>query len=270
MAKLSIMTSVCPDWTVDEIVDGMQRHGYEGLEPRVGWGHKAGLELDMSASDRDAARAKLDDAGLTFSCVATGARMAAEDPSELDGYVEEARKGIDLAGDLGAPVVRTFGGARGKGQLMGIVNRTVEAYKRIVDHAASRSVTVMLETHDEWCVSAHVRAVVERVDHLNMGVLWDFMHTQRMMERPAETMATIGSYTRHIHAHDGLYRDSGLQLNTVGLGEGELDHATPLKLLNDAGYDGHFSVEVIHKVGSDHDADGIMKQYAEGFAKIRP
>ena len=40
--------------------------------------------------------------------------------------------------------------------------------------------------------------------------------------------------------------------------------------MNDAGYDGHFSVEVIHKVGSDHDADGIMKQYAEGFAKIRP
>ena len=52
MVKLSTMTSVCPDWTVDEIVEGMQRHGYLGLEPRVGWGHKAGLELDTPAADR--------------------------------------------------------------------------------------------------------------------------------------------------------------------------------------------------------------------------
>lgn len=270
MVKLSTMTSVCPDWTVAEIVEGMLKHGYEGLEPRVGWGHKAGLELDSSSSDRDGARAKLEAAGLRVCCVATGARFATEDPSELAGYIEEAKKGIDLAADLGAPVVRTFGGQRGKGQLLGIVNRTAEAYKQVMDHAAERGVTVMLETHDEWCVSAQVRSVVERVNHPNMAVLWDFMHTQRFMERTEETMATIGSLTRHIHAHDGRYRENGTALDTVDLGQGELDHETPLRLLNEIGYDGYFSVEVIHKPGSDHDADGTLKNYAEGFAKVKP
>ncbi|MBK35531.1 MAG: hypothetical protein CME26_08395 [Gemmatimonadetes bacterium] len=270
MVKLSTMTSVCPDWTVDEIVEGMLKHGYEGLEPRVGWGHKAGLELDSSSSDRDGARAKLEAAGLRVCCVATGARFATEDSSELAGYIEEAKKGIDLAADLGAPVVRTFGGQRGKGQLLGIINRTAEAYKQVMDHAAERGVTVMLETHDEWCVSAQVRAVVERVNHPNMAVLWDFMHTQRFMERTEETMATIGSLTRHIHAHDGRYRENGTALDTVDLGQGELDHETPLRLLNEIGYDGYFSVEVIHKPGSDHDADGTLKNYAEGFAKVKP
>ena len=270
MVKLSTMTSVCPDWAVDEIVEGMLKHGYEGLEPRVGWGHKAGLELDSSSSDRDGARAKLEAAGLRVCCVATGARFATEDPSELAGYIEEAKKGIDLAADLGAPVVRTFGGQRGKGQLLGIVNRTAEAYKQVMDHAAERGVTVMLETHDEWCVSAHLIAVVERVNHPNMAVLWDFMHTQRFMERTEETMATIGSLTRHIHAHDGRYRENGTALDTVDLGQGELDHETPLRLLNEIGYDGYFSVEVIHKPGSDHDADGSLKNYAEGFAKVKP
>ncbi len=81
MVKLSTMTSVCPDWKVDEIVEGMQRNGYLGLEPRVGWGHKAGLELDTSAADRDVARAKLEDAGFRFSCVATCAGFVTEDPS---------------------------------------------------------------------------------------------------------------------------------------------------------------------------------------------
>ena len=270
MIKLSTMTSVTPDMTLDQIIEAMQKYGYQGLEPRAGWGHAAGLELDTPAADRDAARGKLEGAGLAVSCVATGARFAAEDASELDGYIDETNKAIDLAADLGGACVRTFGGARGKGELRGIVNRTAEAYKRVVDHAGERGVTVLMETHDEWCNSAHVRSVVETVNHPNLAILWDFMHTQRMGEKPAESMAVIGSLTKHIHAHDGRYEDNGKKLVTVGLGEGELDHGTPLKLLNDAGFDGFFSVEVIHKPDSDHDAEGVMKQYAEGFGKIKP
>ena len=268
MVKLSTMTSVTPDWTLDQIIEGMQKHGYQGLEPRAGWGHAAGLELDTTPADRDAARSKLEAAGLAVSCIATGARFAAEDSSELDGYIAETDKAIDLVADLGGGLVRTFGGARGKGEVRGIVNRTADAYKRVVDHAADRGVIVMMETHDEWCNSAQVRSVVETVNHPNLGVLWDFMHTQRMGERPEETMGVIGALTKHVHAHDGRYVDGGRKLDTVGLGEGELDHGTPLKLLSDAGFDGYFSVEVIHKPGSDHDAEGVMKQYGEGFRAL--
>ena len=268
MIKLSTMTSVCPDWDVDQIVDGMKRHGYQGLEPRVGWGHAAGIELDMPAAARAAARTRLEGEGLAFSCVATGARFAAEDPAELDKSVAEALAAIDLAADLGAPVIRTFGGRRGGGELYWIVNRTAEAYRRVLDKAAERNVTVLMETHDEWCVSTQVRAVVEEVNHPNLKVLWDLMHPQRFMEPPEETMQNIGHLTRHLHAHDGRYDQENGRITTVGLGEGDLDHGAPLKLLNAAGFDGFFSVEVIHKPGSDHDADGVMKQYADGFQKI--
>ncbi len=268
MVKLSTMTSVTPDWTLDQIIEGMKKYGYIGLEPRAGWGHAAGLELDTSAADRDSARSKLEAAGLAVSCIATGARFATEDSAELDGTIDETNKAIDLAADLGSVCVRTFGGARGKGELKGIINRTAEAYKRVVDHAQERGVTVLMETHDEWCNSAQVRAVIETVNHPNLAILWDVMHTQRMGERSEETMQVIGDLTKHLHAHDGRYHDGGTKLETVGLGEGELDHATPVKLLNDAGFDGYFSVEVIHKPGSDHDADGVMKQYGEGFREL--
>jgi sugar phosphate isomerase/epimerase len=268
MIKLSMMTSVTPDWTLDQIIDSMKQYGYEGLEPRAGWGHAAGLETDTPAADRNSARAKLEDAGLSISCVATGARFATEDASELEGYIEETKKAIDLAADMGGTYVRTFGGARGTGELRGIVNRTADAYKRVTDHAAVRGVTVLMETHDEWCNSAHVRSVVKTVNHPNLAILWDCMHTQRMGEHPEETMGVIGNLTRHLHAHDGRYVDNGNKLETTGLGEGELDHGTPVKLLNDVGFDGFFSVEVIHKPGSDHDADGVMKQYSEGFKAL--
>ena len=268
MIKLSTMTSVCPDWSVEEIVDGMQRNGYQGLEPRVGWGHASGLELDMSAGDREAVRKQLEDAGLAFSCVATGAKFALVDDAERVQSIEEARQAIDLAADLGAPVIRTFGGKRGGGEVHWMVQRTAEAYKQVVDQAAERGVTVLMETHDEWCVSVQVRAVVETVNHPNLRVLWDLMHPQRQMEHPEETMQTIGHLTRHLHAHDGRYDEENGRITTVGLGEGDLDHAAPLRLLNAAGFDGYFSVEVIHKPGSEHDADGVMKQYGDAFRKI--
>jgi hypothetical protein len=43
--KIATMTSVCPDWTLDEIIAGMLRHGYTGLEARVEWQHASGIEL---------------------------------------------------------------------------------------------------------------------------------------------------------------------------------------------------------------------------------
>ena len=268
MIKLATMTSVCPDWNVDQIVEGMKRNGYEGLEPRTGWGHAAGIELDMAPADRAALRKRFEDEGLAICCVATGARFAAEDSAELAKSLDEARAAIDLAADLGAPVIRTFGGPRGSGQLKGIVMRTADAYRKVMDQAAEKGVTVMMETHDEWCVSAQVRAVVEEVDHPNLRVLWDLMHPQRFMERPEETFGTVGHLTAHLHAHDGVYDKTGSKVENVGLGEGVIDHATPLKLLKGAGFEGYFSVEVIHKPGSDHDAEGVLKQYAEAFRSM--
>ena len=108
-----------------------------------------------------------------------------------------------------------------------MVNRTAEAYKRVMDHAAERGVIVMMETHDEWCVSTQVRAVVEKVNHPNLGILWDLMHPQRHMERPEETMQTIGARTKHLHAHDGRYDTENGKITTVDLGEGDLDFVTP-------------------------------------------
>ena len=56
---LATMTSVCPDWTLDEIVSAMKRHGYRGLEPRVEWDHAAGIEASLTPAERRAARDRL-------------------------------------------------------------------------------------------------------------------------------------------------------------------------------------------------------------------
>ena len=265
--KLATMTSVCPDWDLPTIVEGMLRHGYAGLEPRVGWGHRAGLETGLSAAGRVEARRRLEDAGLAVCCVASGARFAATAPAERRACLEETRRCIELAADLGCPLVRTFGGPRGESwQLHHYVEHVIEGYREVLPEAAAADVTLLLETHDDWSASAPVRTVVERASHPNLRVLWDFMHTQRMLERPADTFAAIGTLTAHVHAHDGAYRAAERQrVDTVPIGSGQIDHATPLALLRGTGFDGYFSVEVIHNRTEPHAADAVLAQYAAWF-----
>ena len=268
MIRLATMSSVCPDWSLDQIVEGMKRHGYQGLEPRVEWGHACGIEATLSAEERRHVKERMEGEGLAICCVATGARMALPESRERASQVEDLRKYIDLAADLGSRYVRTFGGQRDQDKPLNmVVDYVAEGYLEVVDRAADRGVTVLMETHDDWCCSAPVRAVIERVDHANLQVLWDFMHPQRMMEVPEETFLAIGMLTRHTHAHDGDYDEAGRML--VGaLGEGIIDHDMPLNLLKRGGYNGYFSVEVIHAVGSDHDADGVLRQYAQEFRRL--
>ncbi|NKB70817.1 MAG: TIM barrel protein [Candidatus Latescibacteria bacterium] len=268
MIKLATMSSVCPDWDLGQVIDGMKRHGYQGLEPRVEWGHASGIELDLSTSQRQQVRQRLADEGLEICCIATGVRMAASDAAERAVHIEDLRAYIDLAADLGCGLIRTFGGPRDKGREWPlVVDYVVDGYRQVLDKAGDSGVTLLMETHDDWCCAAPVRAVVEQVDHPRLQVLWDFMHTQRMMENPAISFEQLGRHTLHTHAHDGHYVDGRMQVSGE-LGGGAIDHAEPLRLLHGAGFAGYFSIEVIHKPGSDHDANAVLASYAEGFRRI--
>lgn len=264
MIELATMSSVCPDWSLNDIVDAMKRHGYKGLEPRVEWGHACGIEADLSRDERREVRQRMQDEGLEICCIATGVRMAEPEVEKRTQHIEDLKRHIDLAADLGCGFVRTFGGQRARDrEWQYVVDYVVEGYAQVVDLAEDRGVVVLMETHDDWCSSPPVRAVVEQVRHAHLKVLWDFMHTQRVLERPRESFSVLADHVAHLHAHDGQYVDGKMQVGA--LGEGVIDHQTPLQLLNEAGFSGYFSVEVIHKVGTGADADGVMAQYAEQF-----
>ena len=267
MIRLAAMSSVCPDWNLDQVVEGMHRHGYQGFEPRVEWGHACGIEATLGARERQRIRSRMEAEGLEICCIASGARMAASDPAERAGQIEEVKKYIDLAADLGCSLVRVFGGERDRRlELMAVVDYVVDGFAQVLPAAESRGVTLLLETHDEWCASAPVRAVVEQAGSSHLRILWDFMHPQRVMEEVEESFQVLGKYTLHAHVHDGRIVDGQVEVSAA-LGAGVFDYRTPLRLLADAGFDGYCSVEVIHEPGSSHDADAVLAQHA---LELRP
>ena len=270
MVGLSVMTSVCPNMTLDETIAAMKRTGYSALEPRVEWKHDQKIESDLSPEARRDLKARFDEEGLAFSCIATSIKMADPDPEAHEKAIRDTHTYIDLAADLGCPYIRTFGGTKvTSGQVRGQMRFTAESYRQCLSHARERGVVVLLETHDYFSNSSFTRDVVERVDDPNLQVLWDFMHPQRFCESIDQTFRNIGKYTRHIHAHDANFTEDETKTIPSDLGAGVFDHATPLQLLSVIGFEGYFSVEVIHAKDSEHDAEGVMQQYAEAFGRMQ-
>ena len=105
----SFMSFSCPDLTLDEMLSLAKRIGYDGIEPRIVSGHKHGIEMDSSADYRKESKKKAKDSGIALCCVATSCRYS--DPANTQQMVDDTKRAIDLAGDVGAPRIRVFGGA---------------------------------------------------------------------------------------------------------------------------------------------------------------
>lgn len=107
-AKYSFMSFSCPELSFEEMLSLAKKIGYDAIEPRIGAGHKHGIELDTTASKRNEIKQMTIDTGIPLCCIATSCRFA--DPNTAKQQVDEIIRCINLAADVGSHRVRVFGG----------------------------------------------------------------------------------------------------------------------------------------------------------------
>lgn len=241
--KYSFMSFSCPELDLDALLDLARRFGYDGVEPRVECKHGHGIELGLDAAGRAAAKAKAAEKGIAFACVATSCVYA--DPQKRTAMTDDTQRYIDLAADIGCSRIRVFGGAIPQGiSREQAIDGVSSALSAVAAHARSRGVTVCLETHDHWCDPADVAAVMHRVGSPNVQVNWDIMHPVRVAKvTMQQAFEALRPWIRHVHFHDG--KADGNKLNLVPIGQGEIDHATAVRLLSAIRWDGYLSGEWI-------------------------
>ena len=242
--KYAFITFSTPDQTLVEVLETAKRFGYDGVEIRIDSGHKHGLELSSSAAERAAAKQQAAEKGVAICCIATGAKFA--DPAAAPQHVESACAAIDLAADVGAGVIRVFGGQLPSGvSREQAMDSVVASLKQISEKADARGVNVAIETHDDWCNPQHVAAVVQRVNHPRIGVNWDYQHTARVAKASAdEAFDALKPFIKHVHFHDGTM--SADKLEFLPVGQGAYDHKRVLQLLKSISYAGYLSGEWIN------------------------
>lgn len=242
--KYSFMSFSTPAMTLADMLATARKLGYDGVEPRIDAKHAHEVEVATSAGRRKELKKQAADSGIAMACVATSCKVA--DPNTAKQTVEELKARIDLAGDVGSPAIRLFGGAfPDTVSRADAIDSAVSTLLAVAQQAKARGVTLCFETHDSWCDPKHVAAVLKKANHPALAANWDIMHPVRMrLSTIQASFDLLKPWICHLHVHDGLTIEGKLVMKPIG--DGEIDHPKAIQLLRSVNYSGFISGEWIN------------------------
>ncbi len=241
MNPITFSTLACPNWQAETVIANAAEFGYDGIEWRGGpQGH---LQPDMPSKAKAFVRERCSDAGLISLAVTAYTGFVSPSAEERQANVDELRRYIDLAAEVGAAYVRTFLGELPKGIQLdsSIYENIVHCLNVAAEHAASAGVTIAVEPHDVFVRSATVVPILNRIHQPALGVIWDIGNAFSAGEDPAEGMALLKDRLAYVQVKDGTRYGYQWQLSSIGQGNVPLDQA--FELLFAHKYHGAFSVE---------------------------
>jgi sugar phosphate isomerase/epimerase len=165
--------------------------------------------------------------------------------TDRDRRTEFLMRVIDLAVELGAPVVSLWSGmARDAADEETLWQRLTSGLGPALDHAARRGIVLGFEPEPGMFVDTLARQAVlyerlGRPDHLRLTV--DIGHLECMGERPTATLlASRATEIVNVHVDDML----ACRHEHLPLGTGDVDFPPLLQTLSAAGYTGGLHVEL--------------------------
>lgn len=253
------MTFSTPNMGLQEVLSFAKDIGYDGIEVRVESKHKHGIELTDSASERQEIKQRALDTGIELCCLATSIAYLKEGRLEKD--IEDTKRYLDLAADIGCPSLRIFGGGTGS-QLEfchddSSINALADVLSSVAGEAEERGVLLCLETHDWWADAHQLAKVFSRVDHPNLAINWDFIHPFRMFDQSVETsFQALKKWIKHVHVHGGYATGrefGGYEFVPLEDERNQFDHRSALRLLQEIDYDGYLSGEWLNRWNQPHE-----------------
>ncbi len=246
--KLAMCNEFCDGWSFDQACELAALAGYDGIEiapftlaPNVNditWQQRQDLRTTAES-------AGLQVVGLHWLLVGPdGLHLSSPDPGVRERTVRYLQAQADLCADLGGETL-VFGSPKQRGLLPGqayqdVWDRSVQAFRRLAEHAQSRNVRVCVEplgpsetTFINTAVQA--RKLVNAVDRPGFRMMLDVKAMAEDSEPPDRIIRKCASYLAHFHANDA---------NRRGPGFGDTDFAPIAAALKEIRYEGYVSVEV--------------------------
>lgn len=241
---LSFSTLGCPDWSFDEILGFASKHGFTGLEFR---GLKREIDLtkcpEFSAADINTTVQKLKKNNLRIINLGASTALHYTDKAEREKNIDEAKRYIDLAGQLNCPYIRVFPNKLPKDDTRNaVIDLIIEGLKTLGDYAQHTNVTVLMETHGDVVYKADLLKIMQAVNHKKVALVWDIANMWTITkEPPAEVYSVLKPYIRHTHIKDAVV--DGDKVSYVLLGKGQVPIFEAIDLLRKDGYKGFYSFE---------------------------
>jgi len=269
MLKVAYSTLGCPDWGWHDLLRYGTQFGYDGVEIRLLVRETDLLRVqEFQASQLQTRRRELSDAGFLVCGLASSVRFDYPEQNQREAQVEIGKAYLDLAVELEAGFVRVFGDvipdAEDSNKRQTTIENIAEGLNRLGEYAEKLGRGIVIETHGDYSDSGLMRQTLRLVDSRAVGVLWDTHHPWRFYgEDLAETIERLKPWVCHTHWKDSVAsprksQDEHSQAAAQGahdlmsghrhadyvlFGGGEFPAIECLRLLQQIGYDGWYSLE---------------------------
>lgn len=213
---------------------------------------------------------RANDAGIKLVNYSVLADLCKEDPAELRDEVERVKRHVDVAAELGVPVMRhdvsAFRRPHGENGLEyfeKLMPLMVDSAGEIADQAAKYGITTLIENHGFFANGCdRVERILRAVNRDNYGLLLDTGNIACVDEDPAAAAHRLAAQARMIHLKDFYIRKrdpgdstmfdcgghwfrsmAGRFLRGSILAQGDLDIWEILGEIKHSGYDGAIAIE---------------------------
>ncbi len=245
--KLTFMTLGCPGWDLDTICARGREYGFDGVDFR---GYLQTIDITTLPEftyDVATTRRKLADAGLAVSAISSSITVCVAE--KVDANLEEARRTIAVARELGAANVRIFGGGAPSASARDLAKIGRDCIEYILSLDGAQDLHWLFETHDRWGDAAGIRLLLDAIPNPAFGALWDIGNTCFAgTETPEETLQALRGRIGYTHIKDAVYdpshplaMENGWRYVTPGTGQFPL--AEMIAKLKATGYDGWLQFE---------------------------
>ena len=186
--KLGLVTfNLAKDWDLPTIIQRCQELHLEAVELRTGQKH--GVEPDLSKTQRQEVRKRFADSPVVLWGLGSTCQFHEPDPAAVARNIEEAKRFIELAHDVGARGAKV----RPNGLPKEVSpDKTLEQIGRSLhtcgQAAADMGVELWVEAHGSGtCLPPNMRKIMDLADHSNVGAIWNSNYPLDLVDGSVET-----------------------------------------------------------------------------------
>ncbi|MBL8764930.1 MAG: sugar phosphate isomerase/epimerase [Phycisphaerae bacterium] len=234
-------TVACPDWTIDRVASRAAEWGFEGVEFRTFGEDSREFACDPALSSGVKVRDLMASAGVRVVGLGTSVRFdgAIHPPvighllSDTERSVRDAKRAIDLAVSIEAPLVRVFGFQGSPGEPSHALRaRIVKRLGMALDHARNTGIRLVLENGGAFPRGSDVAALIAEISSPLLGACYSLAPAVRAGESPSVGVSALGGSLWSARVKD---LRAG---KPCPLGEGELPARELVRELARAGFAG--------------------------------
>lgn len=260
--------------------------GYESVEFAAKRPHCS--PLDIGRQERQEIKQLLQDKGLELACLGSYHDFATFFEHEDMAYFEKEllymKSVIELAHDLGCPVVRTYTGYFKEGvPYRSQWEQCVKGVKECAQMAAPYGIAIGVQNHS--CIASEPDSLLDfmtEVNEPNAQVVLDAPFIDNHFKPLRETVMKFKGMIVHTHLTDYIRREkykyvsetvtfapNGIEMISVPIGQGNIDYKAFIAALHEAGYEGSLSYEMCSPLVGGGSESNLDRSALESLAHVK-